>query len=71
MKNIPNNYPPIPFGITREEVIEGLRDIAKTAADHQREIDPSFVRWPELDAVLDYIENNGFTPPQNSSGNQI
>lgn len=59
-------YPALPGGMTRDEAIEGLREIASMAAEHQRETDPSFVRWPDLDAMLDYLEVNGFPPPDNA-----
>jgi hypothetical protein len=51
---------PLPEGISREEAIQGLKDVVATAEDHERETDPEFVRFPTLHALLEYIEAHGF-----------
>ena len=59
-------YPALPGGMTRDEAIEGLWEIVSKAEEYQRDIDPRFRRWPDVDALIDYIEANGFPPPDNA-----
>jgi hypothetical protein len=51
--------PPLPVGMTRKEAIEGLRELRDLAVKGQRRTDRTFVRWPDMDALLDYIEEYG------------
>ena len=57
----------LPLGISREAAIEALRETVKQAEDAQRREDPSFVRWLDIDALIEHIEAHGFPPP-NASG---
>jgi hypothetical protein len=61
-------FPPLPeiMGkrITREEVIEGLRSCLSGLIQREREIDPTFLDYPDAKCVLDYIEENGLAPKE-------
>jgi hypothetical protein len=59
-------FPALPSGMTREEVVEGLRELRDDAVRAEKAKDSSFVRWPDLDAILDYIEQHGFPAPENA-----
>lgn len=48
--------------ITREEIIEGLRECHQTMVNLEREKDPTLKGYPDADAVLDYIEEHGLPP---------
>jgi hypothetical protein len=52
----------LPLGMSREDVIQGLRHTVRLAEDAQRLVDPDFVRWPDLDTMIDHIEVYGFPP---------
>ncbi len=45
--------------VTREEIIESLREGAHAITEKQKKRDPGFVRYPTLEALMDYIEDNG------------
>lgn len=59
-------FPPFPVvmgrPITREEIIEGLRECHQTMVNLEREKDPTLKGYPDADAVLDYIEEHGLPP---------
>lgn len=61
-------FPPFPKiqgkPISRKEIVESLYDLRDDAARAQREKDPSFRRWPDLDLILQYIATEGFPPPE-------
>jgi len=61
-----NGFPALPCGFTRTEIIEGLRELRDTAVAAVKTQEPDFVRWPDLDAILDYIEQHGFPAPENA-----
>lgn len=48
--------------MTRDEAIKSLRECRDMAVQFKRDQDPGFVRWPDLDDLLDYIDRNGFPP---------
>lgn len=56
----------LPMGMTREECVDGLRAARDMAASAEKRRDPSFVRWPDLDALIEWISDNGFPAPPNS-----
>lgn len=53
----------LPLGVSREDAIKGLRHTVYMAQEAQRLVDPDFVRWPDLDTLIDHIEARGFPPP--------
>lgn len=53
----------LPLGVSREDAIKGLRHTVRLAEEAQRLVDPDFVRWPDLDTMIDHIEAHGFPPP--------
>lgn len=56
-------FPPFPMReMTRDEAIKSLRECRDMAVQFKRDQDPGFVRWPDLDDLLDYIDRNGFPP---------
>lgn len=48
--------------IPREEIIEGLRETLAIAARAEKAKDQTFVRWPDMESLLDYIETHGLPP---------
>ncbi len=48
--------------ITREEIIEGLRESYKSMCEYEKFKDASFVRYPDMETILDYIEEHGLPP---------
>lgn len=68
LKMVAPQFPPLPeiMGrrITREEVIEGLRSCLSDLIKREREIDPTFLDYPDAKCVLDYIEENGLAPKE-------
>jgi hypothetical protein len=48
--------------LMRKEAMDGLRDLRDQLVAIEKEKDPSFVRWPDLDALLDHIDEHGFPP---------
>ena len=50
--------------LTREEIIEGLREVYADVLKLNRQKDPTFVRYPDYEAVLDYIEQHGLPPKE-------
>jgi hypothetical protein len=48
--------------ITREEIFEGLWETVKAAEREERRKDPCFTRWPDLDAMIEHIEEHGLPP---------
>lgn len=60
-------FPALPNGITRAEAVEGLRELRNDAVAAEKAKDPCFNRWPDLDAILDYIEQYGFPAPEKRS----
>ena len=65
-------FPPLPIimgqRITREEVIEGLRDCLANMVKLEREKDLTLRGYPDAVTVLDYIEEHGLEPKRQSSG---
>lgn len=59
-------YKPLPNGLDRDDAIESLWEVVKQAERDERRRDPSFVRWPDLDGLIEHISAHGF-PPQNPS----
>lgn len=53
----------VPAPTTREEAMEGLRILLEEAEANERKKDPSFVRWPDMHALIDHIDAHGFPPP--------
>ena len=49
--------------LTREEALESLREILHQAVWAEKAKDSTFVRWPDMDVLLDHIEHHGFPPP--------
>lgn len=45
--------------ITRAEIIEGLRDCYREMCELKRRAEPGFVRYPDMETVLDFIEDHG------------
>ena len=58
-------YKPLPNGLDRDDAIESLWEVVKQAERDERRKDPSFVRWPDLDGLIEHISAHGF-PPQNT-----
>jgi hypothetical protein len=54
--------------VTRDEVIEGLREVYADLTDHERRLDCTHVGYPDYEAMLDYIEQHGL-PPKEQNGN--
>jgi hypothetical protein len=52
--------------VTRAEIIEGIRDCYREMCALKRRVEPDFVRYPDMDTVLDYIEEHGL-PPKDSA----
>jgi hypothetical protein len=48
-----------PANFTRSEIMETLRELRDKAALAEAQRVVGFVRWPDLDAMLDHIEKNG------------
>ena len=59
---------PLPSGMTRQECVDGLKECRNMAveAEKARDKEGTFKRWPDLDALLDYIEKYGFPPSEKS-----
>jgi hypothetical protein len=49
---MPDQIPPIPNGITFQEVVESLKEIRDDYNKLLREKDSTHVRFPDFDAVL-------------------
>lgn len=62
----PQCSPALPNGLTRFEVIEGLRELRNDAVAAEKLKNPDFVRWQDLDAILEYIEQHGLPAPENA-----
>lgn len=45
--------------ITREQIIEGLRDAYKGMLENERRKDPTLRRYPDMELILDHIEKYG------------
>lgn len=54
----------VPQRLTREEIIEALRDNYAGACAHMRSEIPDFVGWPDMVKLLDWIEEH-WLPPKN------
>lgn len=50
------------LGQSRKAVIEGLREIYRLAVKYERDCDPTFRRWPDMETILDHIEQHGLPP---------
>jgi hypothetical protein len=50
--------------MTREQIIEGLREMYNMLVQREKDWDGGFVGWPDLVTILDYIEEHGL-PPKN------
>jgi hypothetical protein len=59
-------FPPLPMvgntRLTRAEVIEALKQLRNDFYTLKKHLDPTFVRYPDLDRVLEYIAENGLEP---------
>lgn len=59
-------FPPLPVimgkQITREDVIDGLRELLDGAIQNERVKDPTFRRWPDVETILEYIAEHGLEP---------
>lgn len=55
---------PIPAQMSRNDAVEGLREMLRMAEEFQRVKDLGFVRWPDAHALIDYIAQYGFPPPE-------
>ena len=49
-------------GLTRADVIEGLRETYSTMLTLEQEKDPTLSRYPDMEKILDYIEAHGLPP---------
>lgn len=58
----------LPIGMTRVECVDGPRALREMAMAWEKQKCPSFVRWPDLDALLDYIEVFGLPPRAGKAG---
>lgn len=54
--------PTLPYGMTREQAVDALRDLRNLATAAQQDADPGFKRWPVLDELIDHIVNHGLPP---------
>ena len=50
--------------ISRAEVIEGLRVTYSEMLRHERGQDPTIRGYPDMERILDYIEEHGLEPKQ-------
>lgn len=50
--------------ITREEAIDALRELLTISELANKQADPCFVRWPDLHALLDYLDAEGLPAKQ-------
>jgi hypothetical protein len=48
--------------ITREEIIEGIRDAYNGLCAWEKFKDSTFVRYPDMEKILDHIEEHGLPP---------
>lgn len=48
--------------ITREEIMEGIWDAYRGFCAFERKKNPSFVRYPDMETILNHIEENGLPP---------
>jgi hypothetical protein len=51
-----------PAPMTREEIIEGLREIYAEVLGLKQAADPCFRRYPDYEKILDYLEQHGLPP---------
>jgi len=56
--------PELPENCTRQDVIDGIREIHQLAMAARRLEDPAFRRWPTMDAILDHVEKHGLGPKE-------
>lgn len=49
--------------ITHQEVIDGLRAAVRMATEFYRLTTPGFVRWPDMDALVDHLDKHGLPSP--------
>ncbi len=63
-----NTKYPIVMGqpITREEIIEGLRTAYMEMLRHEQAKDSTIRGYPDMEIILDYIEEHGLPPKENS-----
>lgn len=47
---------------TRQDVVDGLRECYRLMLEHDRKIDPTIKGYPDMEAMLDHIENYGLPP---------
>jgi len=45
--------------VTRQEIIESLRELHELAMQAEKARDPGFKRWPDAELMLDHIEQHG------------
>ena len=48
--------------VRREEIMSALQELKQLAYAFQRSEDPAFVRFPDLELILDYVETFGLPP---------
>jgi hypothetical protein len=48
--------------VTRDEVIESLREMHDIALSYEKRKDRSLVGWPDAKLMLDHIEKHGLPP---------
>ena len=54
--------------VTRDEVIESLREIHDLALQYERTKDPTLTGWPDARLMLDHIEQHGLPPNVKGEG---
>ena len=54
--------PTIPLGMTQQDAIDALLELRDMAAVAEKQKDPSFNRWPDLDALLAHMAVHGLPP---------
>jgi len=53
-----------PENVTRQDVIDGLRELYRLALEAEQSKDPAMVGWPTMTAVLDHLEEHGLAPKE-------
>lgn len=52
----------LPGGMSREAAVDSLRELRNLATAAEARANPGFVRWPDLDALIDHIAERGLPP---------
>ena len=50
--------------ISRTEIMDSLRELLSEAYKYERQLDPCFRRWPDLERVIEHIEKHGLPPAE-------